>query len=66
MEDYVIVIALMLAGIIVTHEFLRVGKRTQIDFLMGANLVFVFCYSIFPIFVQSLKDKDLGFWNWIF
>jgi hypothetical protein len=66
MEDYVIVIALMLAGIIVTHEFLRVGKRTQIDFLMGASLVYVICYSIVPIFVQSLKDKDLGFWNWIF
>jgi len=66
MEDYVTLIALVLAGIIITHESLRVGKRTQIDFLMGASLLYFICYSIVPIFDQTLKDTDLGFWNWIF
>ncbi|PWT76313.1 MAG: hypothetical protein C5B60_04230 [Chloroflexi bacterium] len=66
MEEFATLIALVLAGIIVTHESLRVGKCTQIDFLMGASLLYLICYSIVPIFVQTLKDRDLGFWNWIF
>ena len=66
MEDYVTIVSIVLAGIIVTHEFVRVGKRTQIDFLMGASCLYFICYCIVPIFVQTLKDTDLGFWNWIF
>ncbi|PWT76530.1 MAG: hypothetical protein C5B60_04045 [Chloroflexi bacterium] len=66
MEDHVTLIALALGCIIVAHEAFRVRKRSQVDFLMAASLLYFVCFCIVPIYLQTLKNTDLGFWNWIF
>jgi len=66
MELLVTVVALLLGTIIVGHEYLRTEKRSQFDFLMGASTIYFVCYCIIPIYIQSLEDTDLHFWNWIF
>src|SRR4029078_4781783 len=38
----------------------------QVDFLTGVSLLYFICYCVVPIYIQSLQDTDLGFWNWIF
>ena len=66
MQDVVVILALLLGGIIVTHEYFRVRRRSQVDFLMGVSFLYFICYCVVPIYIQTLQDTDLGFWNWIF
>ena len=66
MNDDIILLVMVLAGIIFATEFLRRDKNTELDFLMGVSSLYFVCYCVIPIFLHTLIDRDLGFWNWIF
>lgn len=66
MGEYTVLTALCLAGFIVLHEVARWRKLVQIDSLLVASVVYFICYSIIPIFLRTLQDRDLGLWSWIY